>query len=1135
MRVHEESLKNSLSYWQEELTGAPIRLELPTDRPRPAVQSFRQASESFTLSVGLSDRLKSVGNGENASIFMTLCAGFLTILNRYTGQEDILIATRIPCRAQGETHAANTVVLRARFTDPSPFRSLLQQVGQRVQGASDHSDLRFEQFVEELVPQRDPSHAPLCQVMFILGTAAAVSDNHSANTQFDLILIIAETENGLEGSIAYSVDLFDAHTIRRLCGHYEAILEAIARDPDQTITKLPMLTERERTQILHEWNETRVAYPEICAHQLFEQQAAQHPDSVALVYEDRQLTYGELDQRANQVAQHLRKRGIGPEALVGVCLERSPELVIALFGVWKAGGAYVPLDPTYPSERLSYMLRDAAVKILVTDEKHRSLFASEANRAIFIDSDWSIIARESISNLQSASTLSNLAYVMYTSGSTGQPKGVMVLQRGLVNYLCWAREFYSVGSGESVPVHSSIAFDLTVTALFVPLVGGGRVEMLREDVGAQNLVAALRAVSERSLVKITPAHLALLSEQLGPDGAARRTKLFVIGGENLLAESLALWRDYAPATRLVNEYGPTETVVGCCIYEVAAGDPRSGAVPIGRPIANTQLYILDPYLNPLPVGISGELYIGGSGVARGYWNRPELTAERFLSDPFSSESGARLYKTGDLARYRIDGTLEYLGRMDNQVKVRGYRIELGEIEETLADHPGVMACAVLAREDTPGNKQLVGYVVARKENTPPAEDLQRFLSDKLPDYMVPSQLVFLDSMPLTSNGKVDRKGLPAPSPKSVSPAQSRFAPSSEIEKKLSVIWCELLNLESIGINDNFFELGAHSLLAIKAVRQIQDVFEAELDAQDVFDDPTIAGLSRILSQKTSRVGEVEIRRGPFFFGEPQLFGVYHPAQSGSVRETAVLVCPSIGHEHTRAYRAVQLLCEAAAREGFSTLRFDYTGVGDSAGEFASASVEIWCNDVVRALEALATRSGAREINVIGFRLGAALAAAALRRAGPHIATPVKSLLLWDPVLSGGEFLQLASKFQELFLTDSDRFSKRTLRARRLNGQSTSDDLLIGYSFPAAMRVSLERLDCHRVEDWPAVAIQAVLSEPSASWEDLEARFNLAGKPAASDLVKDAEATWADYRSHEKTLRAGPVVSRIVERLAGSNL
>ena len=485
-------------------------------------------------------------------------------------------------------------------------------------------------------------------------------------------------------------------------GPYKRKGKPTVHDSEGSKVNRPALTEIQRKRILHEWNDTYADFPDICAHELFEQQVARDPNAIAVVGGGKSLTYRELNERANQVAHYLRKRGVGEEVLVGVCLQRSPELVVALLGVWKSGGAYVPLDPSYPKERLTFMASDASVRVLLTEKRCKRLFNSMRDRVVCLDSDWSTISRENKCNLDTGSTPSNLAYVMYTSGSTGTPKGAMILHRGLVNYLWWAIQKYNVQPGGSVPVHSSISFDLTVTSLYPALLSGGQVELLAEDVGAQNLLAALCRQKGRNLVKITPAHLEALSRQLNAAEVGGMTQAFVIGGENLPAESLDLWRDFAPSTRLINEYGPTETVVGCCVYEMQPEDPRSGPVPIGRPIANTQLYILDENLEPVPPGFTGELYIAGAGVACGYLNRPDLTRERFLPDPFSTQTKARMYKTGDLARYREDGIIEYLGRDDNQVKIRGYRIELGEIEAALTSCATVQSSVVVAKEDAGG-------------------------------------------------------------------------------------------------------------------------------------------------------------------------------------------------------------------------------------------------------------------------------------------------------------------------------------------------------------------------------------------------------------------------------------------------
>jgi len=600
----------------------------------------------------------------------------------------------------------------------------------------------------------------------------------------------------------------------------------------------------ESTGLFQKWNDTHTAFPQVCAHELFEKQAALTPGAVALVFGQRRLSYSELNERANKVAHHLRKRGVGPDVLVGVCLERSPEMVISLLAVWKAGGAYVPLDQAYPPERLSFMIDDAQPRVVLTERKCQQLFASTGDKTIYLDTDWPMIDQEASENPAPVASPSDLAYVIYTSGSTGKPKGAMIVHSGLVNYLWWAIKAYALEPGCSVPVHTSLSFDLTVTSLYTPLLAGGTVELLPEDFGAQNLLAALHRAGDRGLVKITPAHLALLTQQISPAQAEGMARAFIIGGENLLAESLGLWRGLASPPRLINEYGPTETVVGCCVYEVKPEDPRMGPVPIGHPIANTQLYVLDEHLQPVPPGEMGELYIGGAGVARGYLNRPQLTAERFLPDPFSGTPGTRLYKTGDLARHRTDGTLEYLGRIDDQVKIHGYRIELGEVEAALASQPQLKSGAVVAREDDNGNKQLVAYVVAHTGAALSIDELRASLKKTLPIYMVPARFVPLDALPLTPNGKVDRKALPSPATETADVGKGG-APTSDTQKAVAAMWQEILNIDSIGIDEDFFDLG-DSLNAIELVEQIDVTFGVTINLASLFEQMTIAKLAELI-------------------------------------------------------------------------------------------------------------------------------------------------------------------------------------------------------------------------------------------------------------------------------------------------
>jgi len=893
------------------------------------------------------------------------------------------------------------------------------------------------------------------------------------------------------------------------------------------------MTDSQRNRILNEWNNTRADLPDACTHQLFERQVERDPEAIAVACGDLCLTYGELNRRANQVAHFLRRQGVGPEVLVGVCLRRSPLLVVALLGVWKSGGAYVPLDSAYPEERLSFMASDAGVRVLLTEDQCRHLFAAANSNVVCLDSDWAAIAEESEVNPESGVTPANLAYVMYTSGSTGKPKGAMILHRGLVNYLCWAIGAYGVQPGGSVPVHSSISFDLTVTSLYPALLAGGQVELLAEDVGAQNLLAALRRQKNRTLVKITPAHLEALSLQLGSDEVAGMTNVFVIGGENLPAESLRMWREFAPATRLINEYGPTETVVGCCIYQVQPGDPANGPVPIGRPIANTQLYILNENLELLPPGGMGELYIGGAGVARGYLNRPELTRERFLPDPFYGQADARMYKTGDLARYREDGVIEYMGRVDNQVKVRGYRIELGEIEAVLAGHPAVQSCAVLAREDKPGDKRLVGYLVARDGKPPVTGELQSYLKDRLPEYMVPAKFVVLDAFPLTHNGKVDRKALPAPPAETAQHGIQTDAPRNSTEEALSAIWKEMFKLDHVGIHDDFFDLGGHSLLAIKVMSRVRDQLGIDLPVLNLFENPTIASLAVNLQQamaanapegseepaQPAREPEEsrkhEERRGlmPFYFGEADapLFGVYSPPNAAVARDTSVLICAPIALEHMRTHYTIRLVAQQLARAGFPVLRFDYHATGDSSGQVGPGQFDQWIGDVGLAARELAERSGARSLTVVGLRMGAAIAVEALAQK----AIRANSLLLWDPVVSGREYLSTLDRLHAEFVAERKRPLKPT-------------DELLGARFPQDLRTAIEGVDvAGRIQNAGVSRVSLVVSEDLPQYVTLLGAMQDRWPEAALRKVDDP-IDWTSLKAVFRARITGPIVRAVAE-------
>ncbi|QSQ26379.1 non-ribosomal peptide synthase/polyketide synthase [Pyxidicoccus parkwayensis] len=856
-----EVLEAQLDYWRNQLRDAPRTLELPTDKPRPAVQSFRGARLEFLWPHELWEAIKALAQREGATPFMVLLAAFQTVLARHAGQEDVSVGTAIANRTHAETEGligffVNTLVLRARLHGNPTFRELLAQVREATLGAYAHQEVPFEKLVEELKPERDLSRSPLFQVMFVLQNTPASSvaltglrmevaeAGEGTTSKFDLTLGMSESALGLAGGLEFNVDLFEPATMERLLGHLRMLMEGAVAHPEQPVFSLPLLSEAERNQLLVQFNDTAADYPrQMCLHELFERQADLHPDAIAVVDGPRQLTYAQLEAQANRLAHRLRALGVGPEAVVGLYLERSAELVISLLATLKAGGAYLPLDTAYPAEHLAFMLQDSRVRVLLTRPALADSLPSQGEARLLLQPD--LLRDEPSHRPAPLACASNLAYVLYTSGSTGRPKGVCIPHRGVLNYLSWCLDAYRVRDGGGSPVHSSFSFDLTVTSLLAPLAAGRGAVLVPEEGAVHGLGEMLLNGSDYSLVKLTPSHLKLLTHQLPPPQLAGRTHAFVIGGEALFAEELEVWRQHAPATRLINEYGPTETVVGCCTYEVTAADARVGPVLIGRPIANTQLYVLDAHGQPVPLGVPGELYIGGEGVGRGYLGRPELTAERFIPHPFSSTPGERLYRTGDLVRWRAHGQLEYLGRLDSQVKVHGFRIELGEIESVLATHPAIREVVALAREDVAGDKRLVGYVTPRQGATLEAAQLREYAKGRLPEYMVPSAFVVLEALPLTPNGKVDRKALPAPD-FTATRREGFVAPRTGAEEMLARLFADVLGLKQVGVHDSFFELGGHSLLATQLVSRVRQAFGRELPLASVFRSPSVAQLAQQL-------------------------------------------------------------------------------------------------------------------------------------------------------------------------------------------------------------------------------------------------------------------------------------------------
>jgi amino acid adenylation domain-containing protein len=917
-------LAAQLAYWRQQLAELPT-LNLPTDHSRPPVQTFRGARQPFVLPPALSADLTALAQSDGATLFMLLLAAFQTLLARHSRQRDIVIGSPIAGRHQLEIEGLigcfiNTLVLRTDLSGNPPFRELLGRVRQICMGAYAHQDLPFEKLVEELQPTRDLSRQPLFQTLFILqdDSLAAqelpqltlyplVLDNGTA--QFDLTLSMVDSAEGLVSVLEYNSDLFEAETIMRMAGHLQTLLAGVVADPARRLSELPLLTAPERQQLLVTWNGPHVDYPpDLCLHTLIERQAARTPDAVAVVFDFRDteptgrtanagsalsvrhLTYAELDARANQLAQHLRALGVGPEVRVGVCLERSLELLVGLLGVLKAGGAYVPLDPDYPPARLAFMLEDtqAAVLLVATTDDGRwtmddlgessATIVNRKSKIVHLDADWSEISRRPATPPPSTASAANPAYVIYTSGSTGQPKGALNTHGAIVNRLLWMQDAYRLTAADHVLQKTPFSFDVSVWEFFWPLLNGARLVVARPQ-GHKDpaYLAQVIAAQQITTLHFVPSMLRLFLDQPGLD-ACRSLRRVICSGEALPAEVQERFFARLDA-ELYNLYGPTEAAVDVTAWACERGDSLD-SVPIGRPIANTQIAILDTDLQPVPIGVPGELFIGGVQLARGYLNRADLTAERFVPNPFLEmkderrktkddsatedqpfvlrpSSFVRLYKTGDLARYRPDGVIEFLGRLDQQIKIRGFRVEPSEIAATLCEHPGVRAAAVVGREQA-GDKRLVAYVVSTEERRTTEDEeaaasfvteLRTFLHAKLPGYMVPAMFVLLDALPLSPNGKLDLRALPDPDGARPAPEATYVAPRTDVEQQIAAIWQAVLGIDRVGVDDNFFDLGGHSLLLIQVHSQLCELLDQSLSVVELFQYPTISALVRHIYQE----------------------------------------------------------------------------------------------------------------------------------------------------------------------------------------------------------------------------------------------------------------------------------------------
>ncbi|MBV9772681.1 MAG: amino acid adenylation domain-containing protein, partial [Gemmatimonadetes bacterium] len=864
-----ERLQEQVEYWRERLAGAPPLLEVPTDRPRAVGQGARAGGHSFTLSAETSRALRALSRREGTTLFMTVLTGWQVLLGRWAGQDDVVVGSAVAGRTRHEVEGligffVNMLALRAELGGDPTWRELLARGRATALGAYAHQDVPFERLVEELVTERSLTHTPLFQAAMALheddgrGERLALGElelepfgGDGAVTKFDLDLSLVAGAETITGSLVYRAALFDPETVERMARHLEAVLETLAADPEGRLSELSLLRGGERARLLAASATAPLGYGAACVHELYAEQAARTPEAPAVVSGGETLTYAGLERRANRLAHHLRRLGVGPETRVGICLERGVEMPVAVLGVLKAGGAYVPLDPAYPAERLAYTLADSGAALLVSQSRLLDAHPAFEGTVVRLDADREAI--ESEPDVAPASGVSprNAAYVIYTSGSTGRPKGVVVEHAGLTSTLLSTRDTFGFRAGEVMPALASYAFDIWAFEVFAPLLAGGQVRLLAQET-VRDVERLVEELTGADAVHAVPALMREVVQrvQAGPGTLPRMRRVFV-GGDAIPPDLLEQMQAAFPAAQVWALYGPTEATILAAATALRRGESY-GWQMVGRALPGVGLHVLDAWGNLLPEGLPGELWIGGAGVARGYLGRPELTAEKFVPDTFSGEAGARLYRTGDRVRRRADGELEFLGRVDQQVKIRGFRVEPGEIESVLRAHPAVRDAAVTARDDAPGGRRLVAYLVLA-DSAPDAAALRTYLAGRLPEHMVPGAFVVLEALPLTPTGKVDRRALPAPTGAAAA-AREYVAPRTAEEELLAGIFAEVLRLERVGIHDDFFELGGHSLLATQVASRIETVFGTEVPLRLLFEAPTVAGLA-----PSVRLPDAEVR------------------------------------------------------------------------------------------------------------------------------------------------------------------------------------------------------------------------------------------------------------------------------------
>ncbi|MFI9236941.1 amino acid adenylation domain-containing protein [Streptomyces sp. NPDC053079] len=996
------TLRRQLDHWQKQLAGMEPALELPTDRPRPSIARQEGEAARWELPAELVEAARKLGAGENATLYMTLLAAFQLVLARYVDSEDIAVGTPVANRGRSEIEGligffVNTVVLRTDLSGDPTYRELLRRVRNVTVGAFAHGDLPFEYLVEHVQPERDLSRNPLVQVLFqminipaerlsLAGLETEQFDPGRILTRMDLEFHLVEGDDGgLIGHIVYSKALFDASTIERLLRHIGVVLRSALADPDQRISEISLLDDAERAQVIEEFNDTAGPVPEGSLSELFSAQARRRPDAVAVIHGDERLTYAELDRRANQLAHHLQGRGVGPETLVGLCVERGPEVVVAILGILRAGAAYVPIGPNHPRDRIRFVLDDAKVTTAVTQQRFTELFEAPGTDLVLLDAERETLDKQPETAPATPTSADALAYVIYTSGSTGVPKGILMPAACVINLVAWQKRALPVGPDAKTAQFAAVTFDISLQEIFSALLYGETIvipdEELRMDPAA---FAAWAHEHELDQLFLPNVMLRAISEEVDPHGP----ELSALRHLSQAGEPLSLHHDLRelcenrPELRLHNHYGPSEAHVVTSYSLPASVSDWPLTAPIGKPVGNTRVYVVDGNLRPVPVGVPGELCVAGSGLARGYLGRPELTATRFVADPFRAD-GSRMYRSGDLVRWLPDGNLEFLGRIDDQVKIRGFRIEPGEIEAILARHEDVLHAAVIVREDVPGDKRLVAYAVAEPtaagRDGRLAETLRLHVEAAVPEYMVPSAVVVLDSMPLTTGGKIDRGALPAPDLRTVLEV-GYVAPRTPEEEAVCAIYADLLGAERVGIEDDFFSLGGHSLIATRVVARIRAALGVSIPLKAIFQQRTprelavtvagAAGTGAGVEHELPPLVPLERSRSlpvPFSFAQRQADMFFEDIlQAGHwTIPLAVRVSGELDLAHLR--RAMEIL---VARH--EALRITVVGKpgGYAQAVQASAPVRMEVIEVADAAEAsvLAGREAARPFDLTGDAL-----------------------------------------------------------------------------------------------------------------------------------------------------------------------